>query len=44
VIRFTTGPRKGQSFRRVSENFLRRLDAQGKDTDLRCIRAVRNNQ
>ncbi len=44
VIRFTTGQRKGQSFRRVSENFLRRLDAQGKDTDLRCIRAVRNNQ
>jgi hypothetical protein len=43
VIRFTSGPRKGDSFRRVSENFLRKRGADGKDTDLRCIRTVRNN-
>jgi hypothetical protein len=44
VIRFTSGPRKGQKFRRVSENFLRKTDALGKDTDMRCVRAVMNNQ
>ena len=43
VIRFTSGPRKGDSFRRVSENFLRKRDASGKDTDVRCIRSVLNN-
>lgn len=44
VLRFTTGPRKGNAFRRVSENFLRKLDAQGQDTNVRCIRSVLNNQ
>jgi hypothetical protein len=43
VIRFTSGPRKGDRFRRVSENFLRKLDKDGKDTNLRCVRAVLNN-
>jgi hypothetical protein len=43
VIRFTSGPRKGERFRRVSENFLRKLDKDGKDTNLRCVRAVLNN-
>ncbi len=44
VIRFTSGPRKGDSFRRVSENFLRKRALDGKDTDVRCIRSVLNNQ
>lgn len=43
VIRFTSGPRKGDSFRRVSENFLRKRGPDGKDTDIRCIRSVLNN-
>lgn len=43
VIRFTSGPRKGEKFRRVSENFLRKLDEEGKDTNLRCVRSVLNN-
>lgn len=43
VIRFTSGPRKDEKFRRVSENFLRKLDKDGKDTNLRCVRSVLNN-
>ncbi len=43
VIRFTSGPRKGDSFRRVSENFLRKRGVDGKDSDMRCVRSVRNN-
>jgi hypothetical protein len=43
ILRFTSGPRKGDKFRRVSENFLRKLDKDGQDTNLRCIRSVLNN-
>jgi len=43
-IRMTTGPKKGERFRRVSENFLRKLTSEGRETDLRCIRRVANNR
>lgn len=43
-IHMTTGPKRGERFRRVSENFLRKLTSEGKETDLRCIRRVANNR
>ncbi|NOW44236.1 hypothetical protein FHW96_000363 [Novosphingobium sp. SG751A] len=43
-IHMTTGPKRGDRFRRVSENFLRKLTSEGKETDLRCIRRVANNR
>lgn len=43
-IRMTTGPKAGQRFRRESENFLRKLTADGQESDLRCIRRVLNNR
>ena len=38
TIRFTSGPRRGEAYRVVSENFLRRLDENGKPGRLRCVR------
>ncbi|MCZ8323972.1 MAG: hypothetical protein O9283_01770 [Sphingomonadaceae bacterium] len=38
----TSGPKQGQRFKRLSANFLREVDAAGKDTPLRCVRRVRN--
>lgn len=43
-IRMTSGPKLGERFRRVSENFLRKLTSEGRETDLRCIRRVANNR
>ncbi len=40
----TSGPKKGQQFRQLSNNFLREVDASGKETDLRCVRRVQNNR
>jgi len=40
---FTSGPRNGETFHRISGNFLRKLDAAGKDSNLRCVRRVQNN-
>jgi hypothetical protein len=42
-IRMTTGPKAGERYRRISENFLRKLASDGRDSDLRCIRRVLNN-
>jgi hypothetical protein len=42
-VTMTSGPKKGQRFKRLSANFLREVDATGKETDLRCVRRVRNN-
>ncbi|MFM6950345.1 MAG: hypothetical protein ACKOW1_04915 [Novosphingobium sp.] len=44
LVELTSGPRKGEQFRKLSNNFLRQLDAAGKETDLRCIRQVQNNR
>ncbi|MXO58717.1 elongation factor P [Altererythrobacter salegens] len=38
VIRFTSGPRSGESYTVVGENFLRALGPDGKPSRLRCIR------
>lgn len=43
-IRMTSGPKIGERFRRESENFLRKLTADGRESDLRCIRRVLNNR
>ncbi len=38
VLVMTAGPKRGQSFHRISDNFLRKRDAAGADTALRCVR------
>lgn len=44
VVTFTSGARKGEQYRRVSANFLRRLNPDGSDGALRCVRRNRNNR
>ncbi len=44
LVQMTSGPKKGQQFRKLSNNFLRALDPAGKETDLRCVRQVQNNR
>ncbi len=44
LVEMTSGPKKGQQFRQLSDNFLRALDATAKETDLRCVRQVQNNR
>ena len=39
----TSGPKYGNRYRRVSDNFLRKLGPDGKETALRCVRKVLNN-
>ena len=39
----TSGPKNGNRYRRVSDNFLRKLGPDGKETELRCVRKVLNN-
>lgn len=43
-LAMTSGPFKGAMYRRQSGGFLRRLAADGSDTDLRCVLGVSNNQ
>ncbi|RVU06152.1 hypothetical protein EOE18_04705 [Novosphingobium umbonatum] len=42
-IVMTTGPKKGEKYKRVSENYLRKLTRDGGESNLRCIRKVLNN-
>lgn len=42
-LQMTTGPRKGERYVKLSDNFLRLLDANGQPSELRCIRRVVNN-
>lgn len=44
TLTFTSGPRKGERFHRVSSNFLRQIGPDGKDANLRCVRQVVNNR
>ena len=39
----TSGPKRGDKYRRLSDNFLRKLGPDGKDSNLRCVRMVLNN-
>lgn len=39
----TSGPKNGNRYHRVSDNFLRKLGPDGKETALRCVRKVLNN-
>jgi len=39
----TSGPKNGNRYRRISDNFLRKLGPDGKETALRCVRKVLNN-
>ena len=41
-LTMTTGPRRGERYKRISENFLRRLNADGEESTLRCIRLATN--
>lgn len=43
MVTFTSGPKNGQRFRRISTNFLRKLSPDGSDSVLRCVRQVVNN-
>lgn len=38
----TSGPKRGNRYRRVTDNFLRKVDADGRDTSLRCVRHSAN--
>ena len=40
---FTSGPRKGERYHRVSQGFLRRQNADGSDGDMRCVVVNRTN-
>ena len=42
-IVFTSGPRKGERYHRITQGFLRRQNADGSDGDLRCVVANRTN-
>ncbi len=44
LIQMTSGPKKGQQFRQLSNNFLRQLGPDGQETALRCVRQVQNNR
>ena len=38
TLTMTAGPKRGERFHRISDNFLRKLDAAGAETALRCVR------
>ncbi len=43
-ITMTSGPMRGDKFRRISNGFLRKLAADGSDAALRCVRRTQNNR
>jgi hypothetical protein len=43
LLVMTSGPKRGQRFRRLSQNFLHELHADGREGPLRCVRQVTNN-
>lgn len=43
LVQMTSGPKKGERFIKLSNNFLRELDQRGNQTALRCVRQVENN-
>ena len=43
ILTMTSGPKRGQKFSRISDNFLRKLERDGTESTLRCVRRTRNN-
>jgi hypothetical protein len=43
VMTMTSGPKAGQRFHRITDNFVRLIQADGSDSQLRCVRGVINN-
>ena len=43
LLVLTSGPKRGYKYNRISDNFLRKLSPDGKDSALRCVRRVLNN-
>ena len=43
VLVMTSGPKRGEKFNRLSNNFLRKLAPDGSEGTLRCVRRTRNN-
>jgi hypothetical protein len=43
VLTFTSGPKEGEVFHRITTGFMRKTDGKGTDTTLRCVRRVVNN-
>ncbi len=43
LLVLTSGPKRGHKYNRISDNFLRKLGPDGKDSALRCVRRVINN-
>lgn len=39
----TSGPKRGQKYHRITDNFLRKLSPDGTESPLRCVRRVLNN-
>ena len=44
AVVMTSGPKRGAKYSRLTPSFLRRIDAGGNTTDLRCVRRVVNNR
>lgn len=44
IILMTSGPKAGEKFHRISDNFLRKLSPDGTDSELRCVRKLTNNR
>lgn len=42
-LMLTSGPKQGQKYSRISDSFLRKLEQDGKESPLRCVRRVVNN-
>jgi hypothetical protein len=43
LVQMTSGPKNGARYRRTSESFLRKLNPDGTDGQLRCVKGVPNN-
>lgn len=43
LLVLTSGPKRGHKYNRITDNFLRKLGPDGKETPLRCVRKVLNN-
>ncbi len=42
-VQMTSGPQNGTRYHRTTDNFLRKLNPDGSESPLRCVRGVPNN-